>query len=92
MSECSPSQLSEELKVSFQEPKDESLGRYQLYRTVIITVITMREVKMPIDHIADVISVGNSFVTASRTVNMAWLVPGALVLWSATCWVFLANF
>ena len=92
MSECSPSQLSEELKVVLQELKDESLSCYQFYRSVVVTVIAMGEVKVTVDDITDVISVGNSFVTASGTVNVAGLMAGALVLRCATYWVFLADF
>jgi len=50
---------------------------------VVVAVIPMWMVQVPIDQIVDMISVWNSFVTAVGAVNVACIMPTALMVWRA---------
>jgi len=52
-------------------------------RTVVITVIPMWMVQMAIDQVVDVVSMRNRFVTAVGAMNVACIVPAALMIWRA---------
>ena len=54
-------------------------------------MIAMRMVQVAIDQIVDVISVRNCFVTAVGAVNVACVMPAALMVWRASRWVCIGN-
>ena len=63
------------------------LSHDQFYGTVVVAVVAVREMKMSFYDIADVVSVGNSFVSAARTVDMTFFVTVALVLGCTAYWI-----
>ena len=46
---------------------------------MVVTVVTMRVMKMPVDEIVNVVAVGDRFVPAIGTVDVAGVMPGAIV-------------
>jgi hypothetical protein len=46
---------------------------------VVVAVVSVRIVQMTVDQVAGVVAVGNSLVTAARTVDVTFFMPVALV-------------
>jgi hypothetical protein len=42
---------------------------------MVVAVAVVRMMKMPIDQVVDMVSVGNGFVTAARSMNVIGVVP-----------------
>jgi hypothetical protein len=58
---------------------------------MIITMIAMGMMKMAIHQIINVVAVGNSLVAAARTMDMASVVAGTLMVWGANIGVRVGN-
>lgn len=58
---------------------------------MIVAVIAVRVVQVAVDQVVDVVAMGNRFVTAPGTVDMARIVPCGM-LWRAAIRVGLADF
>ena len=58
---------------------------------MVIAVIPMWMVQVAIDQIVDMISVWNRFVTAVGAVNVACIMPTALMVWRAIRWICIGN-
>lgn len=54
---------------------------------MVIAVVAVGVVQVAIDQIVDMVTVGHGFVTAARTVNVAWLVAVANVCGGTGGWV-----
>ncbi|KKW51202.1 hypothetical protein XB02_07375 [Pantoea ananatis] len=56
-------------------------------RAVIVTMIPVRVVKMAIDQIIGMVTMRHSFMSAVRSMYMAWLMTAAMVVWRTQIWV-----
>jgi hypothetical protein len=54
---------------------------------MVVTMISMGVMQMTVDKIVDMVAVRNWLVSATRSVNMAAVVPGAGVARGASVWV-----
>lgn len=60
-------------------------------RAVVIAVSTVRMVQVTIDQVVNMVSMWNRFVTAVGAVNVACIMPIALMVWRASRWVCIGN-
>ncbi|SFO23049.1 hypothetical protein SAMN05216332_10858 [Nitrosospira briensis] len=65
------------------------LGLCQRYRSVIVTMITMRVMKMTVNQIVDMFAMRHHLVPAFRAVSMLLLMAVALVPRRAFVWIAL---
>jgi hypothetical protein len=54
---------------------------------VVITVVTVRVMQVPIDQIVHVVTMRNWFVATTRTVHMARIMLGAVMIGRALGWI-----
>ena len=64
---------------------------HDFHRTVVIAVTAVRMVQMTGDEIVDMVAMRNRFVTATRSMNVGAIMPGAAMLWRATIRVLVAH-
>jgi len=83
MASQAPLDFNHELLCESNPLQERSASTDDNERTVVITVIPMWMVQVAIDQVVDVVSMRNRFVTAVGAVNVASIMPAALMIWRA---------